>query len=347
MGRRVQKKVYSYDGGSADWSLTSIDSYLYDGWNMIEELDTAGAASVAYIWGLDLSQSLQGAGGVGGLLARVASGASYTYTFDGNGNVGQLIDGAGDISAHYEYDAYGSTARAIGTLSGINPYRFSTKYFDRETNLYYYGYRYYLPELGRWVNRDPIGEEGGVNLYGMVGNDPDNWVDLLGLKDNWHHLYPQQFKPNFDSAGIDIDSSSGGWVLDNDFHTGKGGLHPSWNKAWDEFFKQYPDASKQQIQNQLSKMFEDAQFSSLLAKGRPATMNFQEWKCWLRRASHELKGGGVKLRGLGVIGAAATILDAVDTKKRADEAGKDIWQQAIEDILGIDLSDPCIRGKCT
>jgi RHS repeat-associated protein len=181
MGRRVQKKVYSYDGGSADWSLTSIDSYLYDGWNMIEELNTAGEAFAAYIWGLDLSQSLQGAGGVGGLLARVAGGASYTYALDGNGNVGQLIDGAGGISAHYEYDAYGSTARAIGTLSGINPYRFSTKYFDRETNLYYYGYRFYSPELGRWVSRDPIGEDGGVNLYGFVGNDGVNYFDPYGL----------------------------------------------------------------------------------------------------------------------------------------------------------------------
>jgi|GEM_PF-2091898 len=56
-----------------------------------------------------------------------------------------------------------------------------TKYEDRETGLLYYGYRYYAPELGRWVNEDPIEEDGGVNLYGMVGNDAVNRWDVLGL----------------------------------------------------------------------------------------------------------------------------------------------------------------------
>ncbi len=47
--------------------------------------------------------------------------------------------------------------------------------------LYYYGYRYYSPELGRWLSRDPIGEDGGLNLYGFVGNDPANLFDNIGL----------------------------------------------------------------------------------------------------------------------------------------------------------------------
>jgi hypothetical protein len=46
----------------------------------------------------------------------------------------------------------------------------------------YYGYRYYDPETGRWPSRDPIGERGGINLYGFVGNDGVNWVDILGLE---------------------------------------------------------------------------------------------------------------------------------------------------------------------
>ncbi len=58
--------------------------------------------------------------------------------------------------------------------------RYSTKYFDVETGLYYYGYRYYLTELGRWLTRDPLGEAGGPNLYGFVYNDPMNWVDPYG-----------------------------------------------------------------------------------------------------------------------------------------------------------------------
>jgi len=65
---------------------------------------------------------------------------------------------------------------------GINPFRFSTKYWDGETELSYYGFRYYSPGMGRWLNRDPIEEAGGVNLYGFVGNDGVNQWDLLGLR---------------------------------------------------------------------------------------------------------------------------------------------------------------------
>ena len=60
--------------------------------------------------------------------------------------------------------------------------RFSTKYFDSETGLYYYGYRFYSPQLMRWLNRDPIGEEGGLNLYGFCGNNPVSRFDVDGRK---------------------------------------------------------------------------------------------------------------------------------------------------------------------
>ncbi len=64
----------------------------------------------------------------------------------------------------------------------MNRFRFSTRYFDQESQLYYYGYRFYSPELGRWITRDPVEEEGGLNLYGFSQNDPVNKVDPLGLK---------------------------------------------------------------------------------------------------------------------------------------------------------------------
>jgi RHS repeat-associated protein len=59
-------------------------------------------------------------------------------------------------------------------------YRFSSEVFDTETGLVYYNYRYYSAELGRWLRRVPIGEEGGVNLYAMVGNDLINNWDMWG-----------------------------------------------------------------------------------------------------------------------------------------------------------------------
>jgi RHS repeat-associated protein len=68
-----------------------------------------------------------------------------------------------------------------GPSADENPFRFSSEYFDDESGLVYYNFRYYSPELGRWMSRDPIGEAGGVNLYGMVGNDVIMKWDGLGL----------------------------------------------------------------------------------------------------------------------------------------------------------------------
>ncbi len=96
--------------------------------------------------------------------------------------MGQLVKTSdGSIAAHYEYDPFGIELKSYGSKADDNPFRFSTKYFDTETGLGYWGYRYYFPELGRWISRDPIDEEGGLNLYGFVNNDPVNLWDILGL----------------------------------------------------------------------------------------------------------------------------------------------------------------------
>lgn len=91
---------------------------------------------------------------------------------------------SGTLEATYEYDPFGRTLRATGTAAASNPFRLSTKFTDEETGLCYYGYRYYDAVLGRWLGRDPIEEEGGVNLYGVVGNDTINCIDLWGLVDS-------------------------------------------------------------------------------------------------------------------------------------------------------------------
>jgi len=81
-----------------------------------------------------------------------------SYNYDGNGNVCQLIGTNGAILALYAYDPFGDTLAQSGPLASENPFKFSTKYWDFESGLYYYGYRFYGPELGRWPNRDPIKE---------------------------------------------------------------------------------------------------------------------------------------------------------------------------------------------
>src|SRR5690625_2724773 len=158
---------------------------VYHDRNLLAEIDASSGNLVrSYAWGLDLSGSLQGAGGVGGLLAirDHAGNAIYYPVYDGNGNVTGLIDTVdSSIAAIYEYGPFGEAIRASGPAAELNPFRFSTKYWDVETELPYYGYRYYSPEMGRWLNRDPIGEVGGTNLYAMISNNPVNYWDYLGL----------------------------------------------------------------------------------------------------------------------------------------------------------------------
>jgi RHS repeat-associated protein len=105
------------------------------------------------------------------------------YGQDACGNVRALVDGAdGSLVGRYEYGPFGELLRATGRRGRDNPFRFSTRPQDDETGLIYFGYRYYSPRDGRWLSRDPIGEAGGLNLYGFVQNDPINQVDALGLR---------------------------------------------------------------------------------------------------------------------------------------------------------------------
>ena len=198
MSRRISKTVYNWV--SNDWQEVSSMTFIYDGWNMIAEKTTS--ITSFYTYGLDLSGTLQSAGGVGGLLATRIGTNNVCYTFDGNGNVSELISDLGSLAAHYEYSPFGETIVATGPMAQENHFRFSTKYCDPDCNLYDFGMRWYSPSLGRWLSRDPIGERGLTtflfkkesliyfsllclqaekNLYAYVENDVLNYVDINGL----------------------------------------------------------------------------------------------------------------------------------------------------------------------
>jgi RHS repeat-associated protein len=202
-------------GGSTEpggiWVLDNRYYFLWDGWNLSMELDGDMNALRSYGWGLDLSRSEQGAGGVGGLLFAThhtgASAGTYHTTYDGNGNLVSLRSSAGLAMARYEYGPFGETVTSRDVLAGVNPFRFSTKYQDAETGLLYYGYRYYSAGMGRWLSRDPIEEGGGFNLFALVGNDSVNELDYLGLEEiDLHHGWPLYLGGDPSQLCIPLDS---------------------------------------------------------------------------------------------------------------------------------------------
>ena len=167
IGRMVQKKSNGETVG-----------YIWDGYNIIAEV---GAASTTYnVWGLDLSGSMQGAGGVGGLLAVSRNGQLFAAAYDANGNITEYVNAAGSIAASRTYGPFGETVGITGA-AGTFTHWWSTKPWDNETGFSEYEYRMFSAELGRWPNRDPIEEQGGINLYSYVLNSSVNYLDYVGL----------------------------------------------------------------------------------------------------------------------------------------------------------------------
>ena len=155
----------SRTGGS--WSVASGIYYTYDGKRVIQERDASDTPTVSYTRGNDLSGTLEGAGGIGGLLAwsgRYYAGNYSTHLYyhaDGNGNITYLVNSSQTLAASYRYDPYGNVLDSSGAYATANTYRFSSKEYSPSTGLYLYLYRPYSPQLQRWLNRDPMEEEGG------------------------------------------------------------------------------------------------------------------------------------------------------------------------------------------
>lgn len=186
----------------------------------------------SFRWGTDLSGTPQGAGGVGGLKAVTlhtgTNAGIYFYAYDGNGNVMALLNAAtGGKAAEYEYGPFGELLRTSGPLASLNTFRFSTKFCDDESGLYYYGYRYYDPSTGRWPSRDPIFERGGNNVYGFIQNRGINDVDLLGKSSIWVPPGGPLPPDNRPGGGGSQGSFFPGWGPDNCSQAAMVALAPS------------------------------------------------------------------------------------------------------------------------
>lgn len=144
--------------------------YLYDGGVPVIEMNSSGTTTAINAFGPD------------GLVARQQSGSWIQYQFDQQGNVAQRLNASQAVLSSSVYDAYGVESNAGGTPT--DPFAYNAKWgyqFDRETSLYACMYRLYDPAQGRWINRDPIGFSGGVNLYGYCASGPVNSADTSGL----------------------------------------------------------------------------------------------------------------------------------------------------------------------
>jgi len=113
-------------------------------------------------------------------LALAQDASLYCYGMDFNKNVTEVFDAQGNVAAAYDYSPYGQAA-STGDL--VQPVQWSAEMHDDDLALVYYNYRYYTPRDGRWINRDPIAEQGGWNLYAFLGNSTQDQVDRLGLED--------------------------------------------------------------------------------------------------------------------------------------------------------------------
>ena len=179
LGRLRVLREFTWRNGA--WSQTNETRYLYDGNLIIQERDANNNVLATYTRGLDLSGGLSGAGGIGGLLSRTAGANSYYYHSDGAGNITAMLDGNENVAARYLYDPFGRVLGQWGALAGANPMQFSSMPLAPASGLSLYPFRAYDPALQRWLSRDPLGEAGGINLYGFVGNSALNAVDPLGM----------------------------------------------------------------------------------------------------------------------------------------------------------------------
>ncbi len=181
--RRAISREFSYTNGA--WLQTDEKRRVFDGMDVIQERNALN----------EVTAQLVRDGNIAGILSRTTAAGPAFYGYDGNGNVTLLTDSAGADVGHYRYDAFGNTLEAEGPRAGENPYRFSTKELHASSGLVDYGFRFYSPGMGRWMNRDPLQEEGGINLYGMVGNNPINDVDEYGLSGGCPSCGPTTPKP--------------------------------------------------------------------------------------------------------------------------------------------------------
>ena len=163
-GRRIYKSSPNFTG-----------VFLYDGLSLIETINAAGSEVVGYTHGAMIDEPL----------AETRAGTTDYYEADALGSITSISASAGTVANTYAYDSFGNSTYLTGSLR--NPFGFTGREFDSETNLYFYRARYYDASLGRFISEDPLGFDGdGSDFYAYVQNSGVNLADPLGLCSSCH-----------------------------------------------------------------------------------------------------------------------------------------------------------------
>ena len=225
------KTEFRYDGFdrlremseySSGGTLTNKVRYLWQGMLPVAEFNSTNGLVRTFTWGVDLGGGIGSAGGIGGLLGiRQYQGGTTNYNVrtDGKGNVTEVRRTNGTVVGSYSYAPYGRQLTQTNTYR--QPFRFQSKLYQAQSGFVYFGYRWYDPTIGRWLSRDPIAEDGGLNLYAYCAQnplalfDPDGrWVetaaDVANLALDAQSLGENLGEGRWGSAALD----SAGLLLD-------------------------------------------------------------------------------------------------------------------------------------
>jgi RHS repeat-associated protein len=164
--------AYEYNGDGVRISKTQsgvktkyINDVAFGLTQVIMETNNAGIVQATYTYGRDL-------------ISMNRADANSYYLYDGLGSVKQMTDSNEAVVASYTYNSFGNVIASSGTIE--NNYKFTGEQFDSSSGLLYLRARYYDSRVGRFISRDSIGYQGGINLYTYVRNNPVMFTDPSG-----------------------------------------------------------------------------------------------------------------------------------------------------------------------
>jgi len=268
--------------------------YIYDGDDVVADMmivNDASAVTLFYGNGPGVDNKLWFI-----TISPVGVSAPVFYVKDHLGSTRALVSNTGSVTNLIDYDSFG---KPLGTATGTR-FLYTGREYDADTELYYYRARWYDPQARRFISEDPIGLNGGINLYAYVKNNPINYIDPSGLRDIEVYIWNSQ-----------VTSGSVGHVMITEYNATKDVILSQFpKKMWissNNTLKNIQQTSDKEYGRPADKKFliripDDKAFDSVVADhvGRK-TWNWKpstddQTHC-ARSAYDALKAGGLPLAG--------------------------------------------------